>query len=125
MESENKLRHNGVNEVRGVEWEVRAHGEEQQVGLIVVTTGSIYSNRLNGNNSQFPASFRQFHPAQFWEIDFTNPLWIFKWATEVIAELHHAFNFLPGLKYHSTSIENIRLFLGNNYQKIITGSSPS
>lgn len=53
-----------------MEWDVRAHGEEQQVGLIVVTTGSIYSKRLNGTNFQFPASFHQPHPAQFQEIDF-------------------------------------------------------
>lgn len=78
LEYESYVRRLGMNEVRGVEWDVRAHGEEQQVGLIVVTTGSIYSKRLNGNNSQFPASFRQFHPAQFWEIDFTNSLWIFQ-----------------------------------------------
>lgn len=76
---------NGVNGMRGVEWDVRAHRGEQQVGMIVVTTGSMYSKRLNGTNSQLPSSSRQPHPAQFWEIDFTNPWWIFKWATEVIA----------------------------------------
>lgn len=59
-----------MNEVRGVEWDVRAHGEEQQVGLIVVTTGSIYSKRLNGTNFQLPAPFHQPHPVQFQEIDF-------------------------------------------------------
>lgn len=53
----------------------------------------------------------------FRRLIFTRPRWIFTWAGKKIAELHHVFSFRPGQKYHSNSIEIVRLFLGSNELK--------
>lgn len=92
-----------------MEWDVRAHGEEQQVGLVVVTTGSIYSKRLNGTNFQFPASFHQPHPGQFQEIDFYQPMVNFQLSHREDRRAASRFQLSSRPeKHHSNSKEIVR-----------------
>lgn len=95
-----------------MEWDVRAHGEEQQVGLIVVTTGSIYSKRLNGTNFQFPASFHQPHPAQFQEIDFYQATVNFHLSREEDRRAASCFQLPTGPKVPYQQYRNCTIIFG-------------